>query len=402
MSTGIADSNDIRLLVKLLKSAVVIVIIQIIFLNYVTTTKSFQMTSMYDDTSGGTSLSVDSWSSSVKSNDQGNDGKPVNIRENNNDSSISLVEMALDLLGKAGVELDDKAKEEVTSSLGKSNYFELYGREPIVLGKESCQVYRDNVPAAERFAAPMGMFNTGTNLMYKYLQGNCAIKAKQKKYGEYSKGIRLQPSWGKHSPSVLRGKNKASMGGLAPYEHFFPVVILKDPFTFMSSLCRHWYQADWIRFGFRKNMRCPNLTPNNEEELSKNLRRPTVSVNVKFKDYVVKYTSMVDLWNTWYDDYVLKVDFPRMIVRFEDFLFHTEEIVTQVCDCIGGEMNSTFSYEADSSKPIPGASNLLTSVLKYANTDNRFKEFSEQDKEYAMKNLRPDLMEMFHYQSKSQ
>ena len=50
--------------------------------------------------------------------------------------------------------------------------------------------------------------------------------------------FRHQVSWGKHSPSSYRGKNKAAAGGRADFSLFFPIVILKDPFTWMQSFCR--------------------------------------------------------------------------------------------------------------------------------------------------------------------
>lgn len=75
--------------------------------------------------------------------------------------------------------------------------------------------------------------------------------------------------------------------------------------------------------------------------------------------------------------------------------------MTQICECVGGKLEPTFTYTKDSAKDAEmghyGASNLLTSIMKYANTENRFKDFTKKDKDYAMKTLRSDLIELFHY-----
>lgn len=50
---------------------------------------------------------------------------------------------------------------------------ENYGAEPVVLGLDRCQAYRDAVPPEQRIVAPAGMFSTGTNLLFALLLYNC-------------------------------------------------------------------------------------------------------------------------------------------------------------------------------------------------------------------------------------
>ena len=213
--------------------------------------------------------------------------------------------------------------------------------------------------------------------------------------------MRHQVSWGKHSPSSYRGKNKATAGGRADFSAFFPIVILKDPFTWMQSFCRHWYGSRWIR----PPNHCPNLVPINqsEKQLLDSKHQSTYEVTLRYKQDWVTYSSMVDLWNTWYNDYVYQVNFPRLIIRFEDILFNIETIVSEICECVGGEMEPQFQYTTESAKEADyghkGSSNLLQSIIKYGNTKNRFKDFTEEDKNFAMENLENSLMEDFHYSS---
>jgi hypothetical protein len=65
----------------------------------------------------------------------------------------------------------------------------------------------------------------------------------------------------------------------------------------------------------------------------------------------VNYTSLVDMWNVWYKDWH-DVSFPRLMVRFEDLLFHAEDVVSQVCACGGGEDRSLFAYRIVSFRSI--------------------------------------------------
>ena len=209
--------------------------------------------------------------------------------------------------------------------------------------------------------------------------------------------MRKQVSWGKHSPSSYRGQSTSETGGDVPAEQFLPVIIVKDPFTWMQSFCRHWYNSYWTKI----HGHCPNLIPINAKEKVLNKFKPTFSVHIHYKHDIIQYDSLVDLWNRWYEDYIIQVDFPRLVIRFEDLLFHIEEITTEVCDCVGGQMEKEFKYIIEPAKKAKyghrGSSGMFESLLKYGNLNTRFKDFTEFDKEYALKNLHPDLMKMFRY-----
>jgi hypothetical protein len=58
---------------------------------------------------------------------------------------------------------------------------------PIVLGMETCEAYRNNVPLLERYTGPAGMFNTGTNALTHHLSHNIERI-----------GNAWQIPWGKH------------------------------------------------------------------------------------------------------------------------------------------------------------------------------------------------------------
>jgi hypothetical protein len=50
---------------------------------------------------------------------------------------------------------------------------ENYGADPVILGLDRCQAYRDAVPPEQRMVGPAGMFSTGTNLFFTLMLFNC-------------------------------------------------------------------------------------------------------------------------------------------------------------------------------------------------------------------------------------
>ncbi len=195
-----------------------------------------------------------------------------------------------------------------------------------------------------------------------------------------------------------------------PQTDVLPIVMIKDPITWMSSLCRHPYSAR-----FRHRHACPNLVSGENDKG----RRPgdkTINVIVRFatKHYgsdplpgptnktFVEYDTILDFWSIWYKQY-LEADFPRLMIRFEDLLFHAEETITEVCECGGGTMNRVFRYVEDSAKgqkgPHAGSAGFLASLITYGNRTLRMNQTltTHADVEYFRKNVDEDLMNIFSY-----
>lgn len=68
----------------------------------------------------------------------------------------------------------------------------LYGRDPVVLGLDTCETFQKSGDPAEHFVSTAGTFNTGTNLMAELLIANCHMPARMQKYGGDSRGVRWQ------------------------------------------------------------------------------------------------------------------------------------------------------------------------------------------------------------------
>jgi hypothetical protein len=61
-------------------------------------------------------------------------------------------------------------------------------------------------------------------------------------------------------------------------------------------------------------------------------------------DPPVQFKSLVHFWSEWYRQY-LDADFPRLIVRFEDLLFHPKEMIDIVCQCAGAVSKDEGKFE---------------------------------------------------------
>lgn len=312
-----------------------------------------------------------------------------------------------DILKAAGVEMTD----EIRSSLPPiSDLVEMYGSEPVIIGLEKCEEFRGKYGPKEAVIAPAGMFNTGTNLLHALLQNNCEIseKKRNKSYilGGKNPFLRYQVPWGKHQPVSWRFQHVAPTFEGVNQEAFLPGLVIKDPYTWMDSMCRHKYAANWAHF----KDHCPNLVPITEKERVAVKQRggngSTVTVNVHYHDdpnKITKHSSMVDLWNTYYGDW-LKTDFPKIVIRFEDLLVHAETVVEKLCTCAGGTLKpGPFKYEQESVKEKQGlkvhagSNGLIQSIQKYGSIGRRVKMYTPQDLDFAKNELDKDLMKMFRY-----
>lgn len=116
------------------------------------------------------------------------------------------------------------------------------------------------------------------------------------------------------------------------------------------------------------------------------------------------HDSLVGFWNDWYNDYV-NASFPRIIVRFEDLVFHAKEVTTQVCHCAGGELKrKKFQYIVNSAKkgeaahgPMEARTSFIGAMIRYGKDTHRLDSMTPEDLEYARQTLDPKLMEYFNY-----
>ena len=318
-------------------------------------------------------------------------GAPAAKANINIGDTFGVDDHIVNILRSANVEID----EELASQLPTwPDIVSLYGDSPIIHGLETCEPYRQAVKPEHRMIGPAGLFNTGTNLLFELMKSNCDIVEARKMNREPRKnGMRWQVPWGKHNPPTThRFKNVAKAWGKGvKQDDFMPVVLIKDPYSWMGSQCRHKYTTFWGH----DDQHCPNLIRwrvTDKDEPSE--------VRVKFALNMEVYESLLDMWNQWYNIWEEQT-FPAIHTRFEDLLFHGEEVVKVACDCVGGVFTDNFRYVEDSAKRAvgvhKGANGLVKAMLEYGDPKKRLHGFTDRDRWYASKNVRTDLMRKYGY-----
>ena len=163
------------------------------------------------------------------------DATPKNADLTLEEASIGR-EPLITMLQEAGIQDFDAetvAKLPTTSQIEK-----LYGKGPIVYGLDTCQAFRDMIPASEASVASAGIFNSGTNTLAMYMNANCVMpENKKEKYG----GMRWQVPWGKHMVAKRRLTNTVKNDRKVNKTTVMPVIAIRDPYSWMQSMCRHPY-----------------------------------------------------------------------------------------------------------------------------------------------------------------
>jgi hypothetical protein len=153
---------------------------------------------------------------------------------------------------------------------------------------------------------------------------------------------------------------------------------------------------------FTSKNHCPNIVAT---EAEKTLMEPfgkEQSVPVVMWYRAKKpFESMAHVWNDWYAAYYNVKDYSRLIVRYEDLLFHSEAVLNQVCSCAGGKMrfddSVVYRREAKKGKGHKSDSSFVNALIRYGSEITRISGFLPADLKYTQKHLRSDLMDALHY-----
>jgi len=89
-------------------------------------------------------------------------------------------------------------------------------------------------------------------------------------------------------------------------------------------------------------------------------------------------------------------------MRYEDLLFHGEEVSKIACDCVGGVFTKHFTYIEGSAKENGfsvhnGANGLVKALLQYGDPEKRLEGLTDCDRWYASRSLSPELMQKYGY-----
>jgi hypothetical protein len=307
---------------------------------------------------------------------------------------------------------------------------DLYGPGPIIVGLETCAAYRASIAQNKNLSEVVpriaGLYNTGTNALAKLFELNWNIT-----WLQHNSYFKYDVPWGKHVPPSRKYQATVPRGNPAPKDAVLPIVLVRDPFWWMMSMCKNSYGAKW-----KRQKHCPNLVvaPDTAQKYpagvdahySKNTSLPTavpVTTHYQFGKkgsqpkndtttirFSIHYESLIHVWNSYYREYYdLKNDNdslsqpPRIMIRFEDILFHGPAVLRELAACVGIQQQSMFRYSLEKSKQHGrGTTDFVQALIQYGSSANherrRRGEMSEWDQAYAKHFVDAQLLQTFGYQ----
>jgi hypothetical protein len=277
-----------------------------------------------------------------------NSSKEANVSTDKSDKR-----RVIEILESSGIIADEMLFQRLpTWHQVKSLYYPNKTDHPIIHGTETCHHFQQTVSPKDRFIAPSGLFNSGTNLLHSLLTQYCSIPGHDNKnitttqaasdssniQEGFQSGILDKPPWNKHVPHEIRMSQMSKMPIIDGIEqsHVLPIYITKDPWYWMQSMCRHPYDANGFKI---PSDPCPTLIQN--QNYLKGNQTPR-KINVIFPDGKrfknIVFASLIDLWIKWHEEYYQDGTIPQLFIRYEDLLFFPEQVLTTVCECGGGKI----------------------------------------------------------------
>jgi hypothetical protein len=247
-------------------------------------------------------------------------------------------------------------------------------------------------------SAPAGLFNTGTNALSFHLQHNIRMEERKDPYSHF----RWQVPWGKHRVAARR-LHHVALGDTSNQTAALPIIIIRDPFFWMQSMCHMPYAAKWKHHAHR----CPNLVPTADDWhrwkhdiATQHKNASSFEVKIIFdKEDIVFWDSLVHLWSDWYLQY-LHADYPRLIIRFEDMLFDAPLVISEVYQCLTGEEypnDPPFRFQTKAAKSHGSGTDYIKAIIKTGDVEKRLHQLTPQDLYYTRDHLDPELMRLFRY-----
>lgn len=331
------------------------------------------------------------------------------VVSNTNSTSCHDKEPLLRILQDAGI---PNASDHCADLPTWKQVVDFYGPEPVVDGLEtSCDAYRTMIVTANNnknknnnsttvVVPPLprvaGLFNTGTNALAKLLQRNL-LKVEELHYFYYD------VPWGKHVPYHKRWNVTLPKHNPTPKSLVLPVVLIRDPYWWMQSMCKTAYGVKWKH----SEKHCPNLTPDKDTDNNNNNSVPVVTKYSFGRKDPVRFQwhhdSLVHLWNDYYEEYYFAIQQqqqPRLMVRFEDMLFHGPRLLETLAACLQlPPPSQTFEYVAETSKQHGSGTNLLAAMARYGSSSaaGRTRGMNRRDLDYARQHLSGVLLQRFRY-----
>jgi len=209
---------------------------------------------------------------------------------------------------------------------------------PVILGMERCEEFRRQWSSNGTIGVA-SLFNAGSNALTKNLQLNLQLPGHEEsfyRHGELNAhGVLSQVPWWKHNPNPSDPVN-GRQAHVAEHASVLPIVIVRDYYFWRKNTCTSPYNMQWEDWSPSAGKPCPAMERNNVTGVV-----DTTEITFRLDDVRIRnptqhltYKSMVDVWNSFHQQY-WNASFPRLMVRFEDTLLYLPEIIHAVQQCTG-------------------------------------------------------------------
>jgi hypothetical protein len=300
----------------------------------------------------------------------------------------------LDVLKEAGVEKIDDSVIKLLPTWTQVS--QLYGsQKPVIIGLERCRAYRKSVRLNDRLLRIAGVINTGTTAMAGYMASNQGGSPGNDKERPYN------VPWGKHQLYSMRynqteeyiAKRKVDT---STFPQILPIVMVRDPYTWLYTSCRVGYMVKHY----------PRLTAN---ECMKIVSRDAgIDPLYPAPIYIppqnnMSFPSLLNWYTAFYNEY-LQSPSPRLLVRYEDFLWDPRGVIEQIRACAGFDPLDEFTYMLDNSKAYQGkkqvSHNVVSAWVLTGHAWNRQAGMEAADVQWVARMLESEakeLMDGLHY-----
>eukprot|EP01084_Bolivina_argentea_P171917 297828_1 len=336
--------------------------------------------------------------------------------------------------------------------------------------KQYCNKYttdRRTISYKYKFKSAMigGLYNTGTNALLHLLKSNCyGLNHTRHTDKELTQNISRNVKYFqrfnfKSLYNITKHEAIPSMEQLIekniPYDSDYSteelyIIIIKDPYTWIKSMCKASYYVVFGRYYWTKHPLCPqNISQYNgtmsanqwhghlfnniielyniyyQSWLGGNLtvgigtlsRNKALSQiggfktlpikrfykglqkfvftfvhNGKFRNKTMKH-ELFHYLQTFYKP----VKLPHIVIRFEDILFRPEDVVDKVCQCVGGFRTEDTWLQENAAKRHGKSKTRQQALAAYADQTYRYINYNENDIKFVNSVLNISIMKMFGY-----
>ena len=163
-----------------------------------------------------------------------------------------------------------------------------------------------------------------------------------------------------------------------------------------NNVEREWFDKTrpYVREYFHRD---PWLVDNVMDKAGFTLDSKVVPVRVRYKNENAFHDSLAHFWKEWNQEYYNAWDgnstFPRLMIRLEDLVFFPQQILTTICNCVGGKLSEPLTLKGDTSKfggeNVHGSNktDLRAAMISHVYM-NRTKGMTREDIQYASKVLK--------------